>query len=360
MVPNNTTHLPDDVFKEIQERSEDMLLASILLNPLQAAPAPSNTRPYRQWNAAMKCVETLLATTSPTHTALVTLTTSCKAAKRANPKLSKILGKVLAPHCTQWIRFFHRTKNGFVHWHLIVALNFPVLNTDHESWTDGERIRRSMRMENCPHEDELEMNKVLSDRTRALAKHCRGALGKAGIGYYARIEPIICPERIGAYCGRYLARIAASRRISKDRKLRLWSASKSARVANAEVTVISRWSRISRLRRAAYCASQGWRSMEEARKSNPKWNWHSRAFLLGKKLRLYLHESDYVSEWGNCWSPCASGVRILYPHVRPGNGMVFQYVHNERPTDVNDLAALQREWDEALPVPLDIWFGKNQ
>ena len=337
-----------------------MLLASILLNPLQAAPAPSNTRPYRQWNAAMKCVETLLATTSPTHTALVTLTTSCKAAKRANPKLSKILGKVLAPHCTQWIRFFHRTKNGFVHWHLIVALNFPVLNTDHESWTDGERIRRSMRMENCPHEDELEMNKVLSDRTRALAKHCRGALGKAGIGYYARIEPIICPERIGAYCGRYLARIAASRRISKDRKLRLWSASKSARVANAEVTVISRWSRISRLRRAAYCASQGWRSMEEARKSNPKWNWHSRAFLLGKKLRLYLHESDYVSEWGNCWSPCASGVRILYPHVRPGNGMVFQYVHNERPTDVNDLAALQREWDEALPVPLDIWFGKNQ
>ncbi len=249
-----------------------MLLASSLLNPLQAAPAPSNTRPYRQWNAAMKCVEMLLATTSPTHTALVTLTTSCKAAKRANPKLSKILGKVLARHCTQWIRFFHRTKNGFVHWHLIVALNFPVLNTDHEFWTEGERIRRSMRMENCPHEDELEMNKVLSDITRALAAHCCRALRKTGIGYKTRIEPIVYPERIGAYCGRYLARIAASRRISKDRKLRLWSASKSARVANSEVQFISRCSRISRLKNAAYCAHQGWPTMNEARVANPKWH----------------------------------------------------------------------------------------
>ena len=100
--------------------------------------------------------------------------------------------------------------------------------------------------------------------------------------------------------------------------------------------------------------------MEEARKSNPKWNWHSRAFLLGKKLRLYLHESDYVSEWGYRWSPHASGVQILYPNVRPKNGAAFQYCHDQRPTDVNELAALQREWDEALPVPLDIWLGENQ
>jgi len=100
--------------------------------------------------------------------------------------------------------------------------------------------------------------------------------------------------------------------------------------------------------------------MNEARVANPKWQYHARPFLFGKKLRLYLYESDYVSEWGNHWSPCASGVRILYPHVRPGNGMVFQYFHNERPTDVDELAALKLEWDAALPVPLDIWFGENQ
>lgn len=308
----------------------------------------------------MKCLEALLETTPPSHTAFVTLTTNRRDAKRANPILSKILEKILGPACCKWIRFFDRGKGGYLHWHIVVALRFPVLNTDHEFWTLGESIRRRLTMSNSQHDNEREINKVLSDQARALTDRCCAALRKAGIGFKARIEPIISPDSIGSYSAKYLLRTACKGRYPLDPGLRLWSASKNARVANSEVQFISRWSRISRLKNAAYCAHQGWPTMNEARVANPKWQYHARPFLFGKKLRLYLYESDYVSEWGNHWSPCASGVRILYPHVRPGNGMVFQYFHNERPTDVDELAALKLEWDAALPVPLDIWFGENQ
>ena len=185
-------------------------------------------------------------------------------------------------------------------------------------------------------------------------------LRKAGVGFKARIEPIIYPEKIGAYAARYLFGAARYGRYWKDPRIRLWSASKNMRIANANAQMLTQWSRISRLKNAAYCALQGWRTMPDARDANPKWQYHGRPFLLGKMLRMYLHEADYVLEWGNRWSPKASGVRILYPQVRPSDGRIFRYIHNEQPTDPEELAELKRVWNAALEVPLEIWFGGDQ
>ena len=356
----DSTHLPDETLLAIAERTQEMHLLGILNDWNKQPPLPSNTRAYRQWSAGMKCMEFLLGTTLSERTALITLTARSRNAKKANKAFSRILEKQIGPSCSCWVRFFHRSKKGFTHWHIIVALKFPVLNTDHEFWTSGEQIRRELTIEKSRDDGEAEMENALSAEALAMQNRCCAALRKAKIGYKARIEAIIYPHCIAGYLARYLCGVVRSGRCAKDMRLRLWSASKNARVANADVQVMTQWSRICRLKSAAYCASQGWRSMEEARQSQPKWNWDSRTFLLGKKLRTYLYEMDYIREWGHRWSPSASGVLILYPAVRPGNGMVFQYFHNERPSDVNDLAALQQEWNEALPVPLDIWFGKRQ
>ncbi len=360
MSPNNTTHLPDAVWQQIDKTTQSLHLKRILESRGAPSRVPNNTRGYRQWSAALECIETLLDESAPQCTALITLTTRCTDAKWANKRLSRILEKVIAPYCIKWVRFFHRSKRGYVHWHIVASLKFSILNTDYESWTYGERARRSLTLVQTVNDGDSEIENALSEDTVAMTNRCRAALRKAGTGFVARIEPIIFPDKIGNYAAKYMSGTAKYNRYGGDRGVRLSSVSKGARVANAHRHFITPWSRISRLKNAAYCASQGWRSMEEASRKDPKWQYHARPFLVKKKLLLYLYESDYVSEWGNHWSPCASGVRILYPHVRPGNGMVFQYVHNERPTDVNDLAALQREWDEALPVPLDIWFGKNQ
>ena len=100
--------------------------------------------------------------------------------------------------------------------------------------------------------------------------------------------------------------------------------------------------------------------MNKAREANPRWQYHARPFLIKKKLRMYLYESDYRREWGNQWSPRASGVRILYPHICPVNGVSFPYLHNERPSDPDELAQWQQVWDAALGVPLNIWLGGHQ
>lgn len=191
----NTTHLPDDIWQKIGEMTQEMRLANILEYPRKAAVVPSNARPYRQWSAAMKCFDMLLETTLPAHTAFVTLTTRCLDAQWGNPKLSRILEKVLVPHCVKWVRFFHRSRKGYLHWHLVVSLKCPVLKANHEFWTLGEGIRRWMSLDNCPYEKAREIDKVLSDSARALTERCCAALRKAGIGYKARIEPIIYPEK---------------------------------------------------------------------------------------------------------------------------------------------------------------------
>src|SRR5207248_11426940 len=133
----NTTDLPDDVWQKIRGLTRERWLISTP-GEHRTAPVPSNGRPYRQWSAAVKCVEGLMETTPPAYTAFVTLTTRCRDAKWANQKLSTILEKVLAPFCIKWVRFFDRGENGYIHWHLVVALKFAVLNTDYEFWTLGE------------------------------------------------------------------------------------------------------------------------------------------------------------------------------------------------------------------------------
>lgn len=305
----NTTHLPNEVWQQIEEQSAEVRLWSILDDHYIPAPEANNTRAYRQFNAAKICADEIVETTPPMYAGLVTLTTSWRCAKQANQRLSRILEKVIAPHCSKWIRFFHRSRNGYVHWHIIVALKSPVLNTGHDAWVSGEIIRQRLSMRQSMMTEEEALESALSDETKLMRDGCRAALRKAGLGYRVWVQPIFHPDAIASYASRYLLGTSRGTRYPKDARIRLWSVSKHARVANSHVHMVSWWSRISRLRNAAYCASRGWRTMEQAREADSNWQYHSREILRGQKLRTYLHEADYVLEWGNRWSPQASVVR---------------------------------------------------
>lgn len=178
-----------------------------------------------------------------------------------------------------------------------------------------------------------------------MLKEIRAALRKADLGFIARIEPVHYPDRIIYYVTHYLHGTAQQSRYGLDFRVRLWSASKNARVANADCQVLTQWSRIQRLKMAAYFALRRWKSRQEAHDCDKLWQYRARPFLADTKLRVYHHECDYVREWGPRWSPRASGVRLLYPHLNPDGNPPFCYQYLERPTDVEKLAALQRIWD---------------
>ena len=349
--------LPEKVRRTIDKLDRERRLPNIVNDYGTTRCAPNNTRLYRQYLAATFCSETLIETTAAEQTAFITITTNTRRTKWANRRLSKILEKHVAPHCIKWVRFFHRTSKGYVHWHFIVALKVPLLNTEHDAWVYGENIRRKLTVGKSTADGRKELESALSEDAKAMRQRIQNALASAGLGFIVRIEPIMYPDHISLYAAKYLSGSSKNGRYWRDTRVRLWSASKSARVANADMQVITPWTRIIRLKNAAYCALKGWDSMEKARRVDPKWQYHARDYLRGKKLRVYIYESDYVSQWGNRWSPRASGVRILYPHVRLDNGIAFQYFHHQPPSDPTELAALRDEWNAALEVPLHIWFN---
>ena len=311
-------------------------------------PTPVNTPQYRAWLACRLCVEELIREYPPDRVAFITITTNQRVARDANTVLSKILNKIIGPQSIAWVRAFHRSKNGYVHWHLVAALRFPVLATVSDAGCHDARSA-----ERCGFGSNYE--KVLArdstPETLALTKEIKRVLRKHHFGSRARIEQVRDPDHVANYVAEYLLGAHERGRWSKDRGLRLWAASKRIRVANAKMHVITPMSRLMRCRMAAYCFHNGWKSMEEARRANPRWQFHSREFLAGIKLRTYIYEEDFILDWGGRrWSPKACGVRILQPNSARGMAPE-QYWYQEPPTDAAELAIMKAMLDAALPLP---------
>jgi hypothetical protein len=254
-----------------------------------------------------------------------------------------------------WLRCFHRGRNGNIHWHIVAGLHFPVLKP-------GVMIRppegltfKSFGMAGREPDCGRALADALSEESQLMLKKIRAALRKANLGFIARVEPVHYPDRIIDYVTHYLHGTAEQSRCPLDSRVRLWSASKNARVANADCQVLTQWSRIQRLKMAAYFALRGWKSRMEAHSCDKLWQFHARPFLADTKLRVYHYECDYVREWGTRWSPRASGVRFLYPHLNPGEQPPVSYQYLERPTDAAELAILQRAWEAAFDVPDEAW-----
>jgi hypothetical protein len=330
-------------------------LARILERRLRNESTASNSRPYRQWLAAVKCGDYVVATTAPANLALITLTTCTGRRRKANPALCKIFEKQIVASSEKWLRCFHRGRNGKIHWHIVAGLHFSVLQPGVIICPPADLTYKSFGMAGREPDYGKALAEALSNESKSMLKEIRAALRKANLGFIARIEPVHYPDRIVDYVTRYLHGTAQQSRCALDFRVRLWSASKNARVANADCQVLTQWSRIQRLKLAAYFALRRWKSRQEAHDSDEIWQFHARTFLADTKLRVYHYECDYVREWGTRWSPRSSGVRLLYPNLNPDGQPPFCYQYLERPTDAAQLALLQRAWEAALDVPEQVW-----
>lgn len=316
----------------------------------------ANTPEFRSYLAARTSIEMLLENNPLECISLITITTNSQDALAANAGLAKIVGRRVKREASALVRFSHRSLDAFAHWHLITAHPWRVLRDDVRTITNLPVIWTMAKTGFAKRGSHILANERTVE-ANALLRGIRKDLRALHLGYRAELEPVVFPNNITDYLCRYLLGTARFGRFRLDRGLRLWAATKGARSGTCQQTVITPYSRMARLRNAAYCKLRGWRSMEEARKADARWQWRARDFLRGKKLRAYITEEDYVREWGVRWSPIASGVTIIN-QCAPGRAFPgCIYVFQERPTDAGELAELQREWEAALPVPIEDWMA---
>ncbi|MEO6754594.1 MAG: hypothetical protein ABIP85_22690 [Chthoniobacteraceae bacterium] len=320
---------------------------------------PNNSRLYRQWLAATACGEDLLQRAPRGHQCLITIPTSSRRPKKANKALSNILEKIVGPCCHSWVRFFHRTPNGFIHWHILAHLRFSVLEPGKSVPPPLEHTYRAMGMAGHEPKNDKELQDALAENSQLMQNRIIAALRRAKLGCRAQVAPVFAPDSVVKYLARYILGSAKIKRWILDRRLQLWRASKNAKIANADCMVLTQWTRIARFKNAAYCASRGWCSMAQARQANPRWQWDARSPLRDRKLRVYQYECDYAREWGTRWSPRASGVRIRSPHWHPDGSKRVQYQFDDRPTDPAELASLEAQWKQSWDVPEHVWLSPD-
>ena len=116
-----------------------VLLNNILHNRLYPPPL-SNAQAWRSFNAATMCLEGLLSRAcsgpngEPSATlAMLTVTTWCKYLKpsqRASKKFRRIMSDHVAPRCREYVWFFHRGSNGYVHWHVIATFKQDIVGPE--------------------------------------------------------------------------------------------------------------------------------------------------------------------------------------------------------------------------------------
>ena len=316
-----------DVWAGIAQ-TEEMLFLDGILRERRDTPCLRNTAAWRSYNAATTCATELMNRTPEDTRAHITITTRCTTPNRtreANKASSKIIEKHLTPYTTGLVRFLHRTKKSYVHWHIVAAMRDPILSSSapdagtrslfrmmHSAGLGGDSTREGW------------LTEIAAEIQQRLSRACNDA----GFGYKVEVEAVDNPDDLVPYLARYLRGVAESgRRYKPDKGVRLWAPSKSAQIAKVSQYVLTDQGRLHRMKLEAFAFSRGCASMEDARKKlGPKWAYHARPALEKIHLRKYLREDDFIGDWGADWSPEALGIEILDPGYSVSNRK-FRYRH---------------------------------
>lgn len=314
-----------------------------------------NTAKCRSANAAICSAKYFLARTPEQCQCLITITTNQKGARKVSKAISRIIRKHLLPEVFDYVWFLHRTQRGFIHFHIMAAHREPILHPDAPSAADRYSYRRDtestrklcpwVRLPSYP----------LTDAARRLKSILSKATKRVGLGHKVQIEAIDDIDAIVTYAVRYMENVARHKeRYAHDVKIRLFGASKGARVVLSSDNVICSGDRLRRFKLAAYCASRGCRSMEAMRaKFGSKWQYDARAELNRIKLPVYLYEEDFVLDWSQECSPEALGVRILdQKYSAPARAFTYTYEEVVQ----SDIDALHANRKLVLPVHDVTWL----
>lgn len=306
-------------------------------------------------NAAICSAKYFLARTQEQYRGLITITTNQKDARKVSKAISRIIRKHLLPEVFDYVWFLHRTQRGFIHFHILAALREPILHPDAPSAADRYDDRRSTQSTRklCPW---LRLRSyTLTDAARQLKTTLSKATKRVGLGHKVQIEAIEDIDAIVTYAARYMENVARQKeRYAHDFKIRLFGASKGARVVLSTDTIICPGDRLRRWKLAAYCASRGCRSMVAMRAQfGSKWQYDAREELTCIKLPVYLREEDFVLDWGQECSPEALGVRILDPKYS-APARAFTYAYEE--VVQRDIDALHAKRKLVLPVQDVAWL----
>jgi len=313
-------------------------------------PVLANTPDWRRYNAAVICAERLIEITPELHCAVITLTSCSKNAKSANERFSRIVGKILKPVSNRLVRFFDRTENGFCHCHIIVALKWPVLEASAPCQSHRLLLRK---MDVFLNDGDKDLIAPLSCNAKALQRDLSGALWRAGLGFKVHVEAIYAPNNVVQYVAKYMRGVAEGRRYPGDRRVHLFSASKSAQFAKVEHHILVPGERLRRAKLAAYAASRGCRSMPDAKQLlGSQWAYEVRELLKDVRLRAYQCESDFKDDWGLRFSPEALGVRIFDPRYSP-NHREFIYIWDD--VQEADRESVEHSLRCALDLPEEVW-----
>ena len=308
---------------------------------------PSNTPHYKSVLALEKATERLFATTPISRIAHIILATTQYEAKEANKKWSRI--QEYLRRCgisTVW--HFHRSISGRIHWHLLAALPYPVVE-DYDCGQSTSTILHYLDLRGW----EAVVDRELTSQSRALRTELARKMKQVGLGHVVKIQPILYADGIGRYCARWQR--GSSVRFRGDKHCRLWGASKRFRgAAGTKVYIDTEWSRIARLKNAAYCEWRGWRSFEQARDADTKWQYHAREFLKDKLVGLYVFEEDFAFHCDIEFSPALLGVKILHTNVSLGLPQI-PYVCTALPTAPHMLERLQKVRRRILPLSHEHW-----
>jgi hypothetical protein len=317
-----------DVWAGIAQTEEMLFLERILQQP-RYPPRLRNTPEWRSYNAAVTCAVQLMNQTPEDKRAHLIITTCCKTSettKAANKKLSKIIEKHLAIYTTGSVRFLHRTKRGYVHWHIVAAMREPILSS---SAPDAQTRSFYRMMHSAGLGRDSTRDGWLTDIAGKIRRRLSRACGDTGIGYKVDVAAVDNPQNLVNYLARYLRGIAESgRRYKADKGVRLWAPSKSAQLAKVSQYILTDGGRLHRMKLQAFAFSKGCISMEDARKKlGSKWAYHARPDLNKIRLRRYPREEDFISEWGADWSPEALGIQILDSGYSASNRK-YRYSHD--------------------------------
>ena len=342
---------------------EQALLHDILVDRRYPPPL-SNSQSWRSFNAAKICLERLFESamamdqtgeTRERYLAHVTVTTRCrwgKQTKIACKHFRRIVEEHLAPHCRAYAWFLHRSKNGYVHWHLVADLLKPVLVADCSS-QDVRAFVRMMRLSGlCTTEI---ANDPLTDDTQQIQANLSEACKQVGIGHHVLVEAVDNPEGLSRYVTRYLRGVAeCGRRYYADKRVRLWAASRTAQAATVTHRMLIRHEARGRMKMAAWIRSRGATSFAEAKMEFGRhYAYHARDAIQKLRLRCYMTEDDFYSDWGCRFTPEALGIEIWDP----------AYTAADRKHDY-DFETVSPEWKSrvepdlrrALPLSREQWL----
>ena len=313
-----------------------------------------DSQPWRTYCAADSCTRYLLENAPFNCRVLITVTTRCRSKKvslATCEKFSRILGRHIAPKCKGYVWFFHRNKDGHIHWHICAVLKAPV--TDAPEIDEATALAlRSLASVGHGMKGAAPLDTPVA---RGIQHDVSEACKAAGIGHHVHIGIIEAPSRLVPYLTRYLRGIAESgRRYYADHGVRLWGASANARIAKVNSHLPSPAGMLRRMKLAAWVLSRGYKSLAEAKEHlGSSYAYHAREELKRIRLRAYPDEWQFYREWGCGLTPEALGISIWDSAYSP---TARKYVYDNEAIPPEWKAAVDQALKHALPLSREDWL----